>query len=59
MCCLDDSHAHILRMTYLELFQQELQQCLCPERKKKKRDKDILLNIKIVINVLIDLILTA
>lgn len=46
-------------MTYLELFQQELQQCLCPERKKKKRDKDILLNIKIVINVLIDLILTA
>lgn len=28
-------------------------------KKKKKRDKDILLNIKIVINVLIDLILTA
>lgn len=27
--------------------------------KKKKREKDILLNIKIVINVLIDLILTA
>lgn len=47
-------------MTYLELFQQELQQCLCPERnKKKKKEKDILLNIKTVINVLIDLILTA
>lgn len=29
------------------------------KKKKKKRDKDILLNIKIVINVLIDLILTA
>lgn len=33
--CLDDSHAHILRRTHLELLQQELlQQCLCPGGEK-------------------------